>query len=44
MGFLSFGFVRNAWPLLFIVVGGILIYRSLTGKDRQSAIHSSLQE
>jgi hypothetical protein len=44
MGFLSFGFVRDAWPLIFIVVGGILIYRSLAGKDSKPEIHSTLQE
>jgi Domain of unknown function (DUF5668) len=38
MGWLNFGFVREAWPLLFIIVGGYLIYRSLTGKDQPAAV------
>lgn len=40
LGFLSFGFIRDAWPLIFIIVGGILIYRSFTGKDEKSAVQS----
>lgn len=33
MGIIDFDFIRRLWPLVFIVVGALLLYRSLSGRS-----------
>lgn len=43
MGIIDFDVVRRFWPLIFIVVGGLLVYRSFKGRGGDASTGSSFK-